>query len=289
MTEPQEREECDEGLRNGMPGARCGSDCRWLQAGGMCGDRRLDAGETCDDGNVLDGDGCSAVCTLESGSFIRCGNGIVETGEVCDSGARNGVFGDMCSPLCRLQDGQPCLRPEECESLQCREGSCGPCRTDGDCRGGACINGRCLVASCGNRRLDAGETCEDGNTTDGDGCSARCLLEPGFIPRCGDGIIELGETCDDGTRNGLPMSGCTEACRFANPDVAGQFTAMGAQHSYGTIPGGVNGGIQGGQYQGNLTQIVTTHAPGGQTGPAAIAVMAAGAAAGYAWMRRKRK
>ncbi|MBI2636492.1 hypothetical protein HYW84_04180, partial [Candidatus Peregrinibacteria bacterium] len=35
--------------------------------------------------------------------------------------------------------------------------------------------------------------------------------------------------------------------------------------------------------------IAPEHAPVGQTGPGAIAVMAAGAAAGWAWIRRRRK
>ncbi|MCA9542701.1 MAG: hypothetical protein KC620_27585, partial [Myxococcales bacterium] len=30
-----------------------------------CGDGRLDAGEACDDGNLVDGDGCAGDCTLE--------------------------------------------------------------------------------------------------------------------------------------------------------------------------------------------------------------------------------
>jgi cysteine-rich repeat protein len=32
----------------------------------------------------------------------------------------------------------------------------------------------CSVPRCGDRRFDAGEVCDDGNTTDGDGCSADC-------------------------------------------------------------------------------------------------------------------
>jgi cysteine-rich repeat protein len=33
----------------------------------FCGDGILDAGEQCDDGNSVNGDGCSAMCTLEVG------------------------------------------------------------------------------------------------------------------------------------------------------------------------------------------------------------------------------
>ena len=36
---------------------------------GFCGDGFLDVGETCDDGNNLAGDGCSAVCTGEGATF----------------------------------------------------------------------------------------------------------------------------------------------------------------------------------------------------------------------------
>ena len=31
----------------------------------VCGDGEADAGETCDDGNRIDGDGCSSRCTIE--------------------------------------------------------------------------------------------------------------------------------------------------------------------------------------------------------------------------------
>jgi len=64
---------------------------------GTCGDCELNAGETCDDGNGLSGDGCSAACTLE-----RCGDGTPTVGEQCDDG--NNAFGaasDTCTPNCR--------------------------------------------------------------------------------------------------------------------------------------------------------------------------------------------
>ena len=33
----------------------------------ICGDGELEVGEECDDGNLLDGDGCSMGCTVEDG------------------------------------------------------------------------------------------------------------------------------------------------------------------------------------------------------------------------------
>lgn len=68
-----------------------------------CGDSNVEAPETCDDGNTVDGDGCSAVCLLE-GTGI-CGDGILDTGEACDDG--NDLDGDGCSALCALEGDLP--------------------------------------------------------------------------------------------------------------------------------------------------------------------------------------
>ena len=49
--------------------------------------------EICDDGNNVNGDGCSTTCRLES-----CGNGQLDTGEECDLSDPT-----LCVPgLCRL-------------------------------------------------------------------------------------------------------------------------------------------------------------------------------------------
>ncbi len=69
--------------------------CNGPAAAGVCGDGARDAAtEQCDDGNLVDGDGCDATCMLEPG----CGNALLETGEECDDG--NLVDGDGCSPTC---------------------------------------------------------------------------------------------------------------------------------------------------------------------------------------------
>lgn len=44
----------------------------------VCGNGEQEAGEECDDENLVDADGCEADCTLPS-----CGNGIVDPGELC--------------------------------------------------------------------------------------------------------------------------------------------------------------------------------------------------------------
>jgi uncharacterized repeat protein (TIGR01451 family) len=53
-----------------------------------CGNGILDAGEECDDGNQVDGDGCSASCTIETssgGGGPYCGDGTCDPDECCES------------------------------------------------------------------------------------------------------------------------------------------------------------------------------------------------------------
>jgi len=50
---------------------------------GVCGDGVLSPGETCDDGNTLGGDGCSAACIIESG-FLCSGAPSVCQPAMCD-------------------------------------------------------------------------------------------------------------------------------------------------------------------------------------------------------------
>jgi cysteine-rich repeat protein len=62
-----------------------------------CGNRAVEPQEQCDDGNAIDGDGCSADCT----SNERCTNGVIDTGEACDDG--NLVSHDGCSSRCLVE------------------------------------------------------------------------------------------------------------------------------------------------------------------------------------------
>lgn len=68
----------------------------------FCGNGVTDGAETCDDGNLIDGDGCDSNCTATA-----CGNGVVTAGEACDDG--NLVGGDgceaTCTPTCPDADG----------------------------------------------------------------------------------------------------------------------------------------------------------------------------------------
>ena len=89
---------------------------------------------------------------------------------------------------------------------------------------------------------------------------------------CGNGILETAEQCDDG--NLFDTDGCNAQCQVvappkpAAPPLVAQVIPLPEPPTYTYIP---------------------VRAPIGDTGPAAIAVMASGAAAGVGWMRRRRK
>ena len=66
-----------------------------------CGNGFLDDGEQCDDGNRIDGDGCSKYC-IKEGDPAKCGNGFLDDNEQCDDG--NKIDGDGCSKYCMKED-----------------------------------------------------------------------------------------------------------------------------------------------------------------------------------------
>lgn len=65
----------------------------------ICGNGILEATEVCDDGNLANGDGCSATCD----SIEQCGNRVVDAtiGEECDDG--NFKSHDGCSSRCKVE------------------------------------------------------------------------------------------------------------------------------------------------------------------------------------------
>ena len=83
----------------------------------MCGDGTLNitAGEECDDGNTVDGDGCSATCTIEAaGAFMLTviknggGTGTVTsnpTGIVCGATCLASFDADVQVVLVPVPDG----------------------------------------------------------------------------------------------------------------------------------------------------------------------------------------
>ncbi|MFC1655311.1 DUF4215 domain-containing protein [Patescibacteria group bacterium] len=72
----------------------------------VCGNNIKEAGELCDDGNTVSGDGCDSSCQVEAvlidPVFVECGNGSLEINEECDDG--NTTSGDGCSSTCEEEE-----------------------------------------------------------------------------------------------------------------------------------------------------------------------------------------
>jgi cysteine-rich repeat protein len=173
-----------------------------------CGDSKVGGTEVCDDGNTLDGDGCSHDCNnIEIGYDCPsaggtctpradpCGNGSLDSQEACDD--HNQVAGDGCAANCQVEPGYVCPTAGQ---------ACQP------------------IEVCGDRKVSytRGETCDDRNQAAGDGCSATCHIEPGYVcttaqpsvctydVACADRRITGSETCDDG--NQTAGDGCSATC-----------------------------------------------------------------------------
>jgi cysteine-rich repeat protein len=135
----------------------------------VCGDGAIAGGETCDDGNTSDGDGCDHNCQPTG-----CGNGVITTGETCDDA--NTADGDCCSSTCQLDaagtacgdDGDVCTN-DVCNAsggcthpnntAPCDDGN--PCTTLDTCGGGQCVG---YAISCPLCQVceTTGGTCVDG-------------------------------------------------------------------------------------------------------------------------------
>ena len=113
-----------------------------------CGNGVIDIPETCDDGNVVAGDGCDDLCSPEDAYICigagpcthRCGNGALDSNggyaESCDDG--NLVSGDGCTD-CAVDQWYRCTRNDNSAASP-----------------DSCVFG------CGNGVIDSGEECDTG-------------------------------------------------------------------------------------------------------------------------------
>ena len=72
----------------------------------VCGDGKKQGSEQCDDGNLVDNDGCDSNCTLPA-----CGNGILNpgNGEACDPPCGTGCAGgQLCNDQCQCVAASVC-------------------------------------------------------------------------------------------------------------------------------------------------------------------------------------
>lgn len=104
----------DGGARKNGPRVDAGAD-----EATTCGNGTTELPELCDDGDLVDGDGCDSNCTPTG-----CGNGITTSGEQCDDG--NAVGGDCCDAACQLEaNGSPCDDATPCTTADaCSAGTC---------------------------------------------------------------------------------------------------------------------------------------------------------------------
>lgn len=233
----------------------------------------------------------------------------------CPSGF---CFNGACQQLLALNS--VCADSAQCISGLCLNGICRlpsvdgiACVVDSDCPAKArCILSRCLTvtdiaqlpAFCGNARIDSGEICDDG-PRNSDSPNALCRTNC-IPPRCGDGVIDSPfEQCDDG--NNSVGDGCSSMCTSErnSPTTTETLPAsvielpfsdngrddQGMGNSYsGQRNDSVNNGSDTGlnNATGMHASVISSAIPSTpDTGPAALAVMIAGGAAGWLYRRRK--
>jgi cysteine-rich repeat protein len=219
----------------------------------LCGNGVVEAGEECDDGNLIHGDGCENDCTYSCHLDSDCDDGNECNGrELCDR-----VSYHVCRWGTPMNRGDVCLGDPR---SVCLEGECG---------GALC----CVRSECGDGYVDTGadEMCEppgvggctgacvwscedqgdcpdDGNECNGTAecnldthvCENRDPLPDGTVcgtldprriciarncqeSRCGDGFADVSaavpEECDDG--NTISRDGCENDCTYTCTGSAG--------------------------------------------------------------------
>lgn len=130
----------------------------WADPATSCGDGILDAFEECDDGNLLYGDCCSALCTLEAS-----GSGCAPPGDDCRADTCDGA--GTCIAAFTLA-GSPCTDTDACTTATTCDGA-------GSCAGGSAID------------------CDDGQACTTEVCDAGlgCVYTPTLEPCVGEFVV----------------------------------------------------------------------------------------------------
>ncbi|NQY90863.1 MAG: hypothetical protein HRT46_04315, partial [Deltaproteobacteria bacterium] len=206
-----------------------------------CSDGFPGPAESCDDGNLIAGDGCDPACQDEGCTVQTPG---YPAAALCDDG--NPCTADRCDTLLHAcEHADPCDDGIGCTVDSCVVAACvntvsdqacddgNPCSDDAcsplfDCSylantlpcddadectsGDSCSLGICsgveipLCQECGNGIVDQGEFCDNGLAANSDILADACRTDCS-LPSCGDGVTDSGEACDDGNLDNL------DACR----------------------------------------------------------------------------
>ena len=240
---------CDDGSNNGqysLAGSICAWDCSG--PGPRCGDGIINGGEQCDGlpelwAGALCDDAGQAACTTDADcdTGVTCGDG-----DLTNDGNQltYDTSVDAC-PLIGFCVGGSNADAECDPATGALIGTGGNCSTGGGvctqfatsrtrtCSTSACSwntwSGCVQQGSCGDGILDAGEQCDDGNSSNTDGCTNICQFNV-----CGDGFLNPAlESCDLGPANGTACTAnyggvcnyCTTACSYQT--VSGGFCGDG--------------------------------------------------------------
>jgi len=208
-----------------------------LNSCAICGNMQIEQGETCDDGNTADGDGCSADCQNEGCVADTPGYPGVS---LCDDGS--GCTIDLCDT-----DLSACTHTTSCDDgIACTDDSCG---VTNECEHvanhGLCDDGNVCTSDFCNQttgciNANNAEPCDDGvDCTGGDVCFAGSCsgddlcsqCEGGTGAACGDGSVDAPEECDDCDNQWSAGQSCSGECLLldcGDPDNTGSVTASDA-------------------------------------------------------------
>jgi len=310
------REECDDG--NDQDGDGCDKRCRRevLAQTQECGNGFLDGNEQCETTSPCPrpGDECrNCQCFVPAGPV--CGNGVLESPEQCETTT-------PCQDATFICSRCTCLAPvcgdgARTQGEECDDGN----STDGDgCSGGCRIEPPSFIASqelCGNGIVEEGEQCDDGNQMDQDGCSAACTVEHFAVPAGSPDVAGLSLIVERPPEADMSSSVPTLVPARTGPTpkkapalsaptpatgVRPQMRPAASPSAPATFPTTTTFPLAATTTQQMVPQypaywqpydsgapFAPISGPVGKTGPASLAIMVSGAAAGFAFMRRQKR
>jgi cysteine-rich repeat protein len=153
----------------------------------VCGDNLVEGAEVCDDGNLVDGDGCDADCTYS------CVDPVADcpAPPLCQTNACNAQF--VCTTN-NIAADPGCMVPS------------------------TCVMGVCQAPLCGNGILELTEDCDFGGGNGANtGCEANCKFSCAMDADCADtNTCNGAETCGTVTVNGQMGRRCSAGTNLAD-------------------------------------------------------------------------